>query len=137
MSKYQITHACGCTVTHNIVGTNVNGERESKAEWLSGRVCADCYRKQQNAKAAESNQGLPSLIGSEKQVSWAETIRSNAVKQLNELKGMIDATHPESAIPLGIINNIMQQSQSQYWIDNREVSYSTNWMIKQLQKQSQ
>lgn len=137
MSKYQINHACGHTETHNIVGTNINGERERKAEWLAGRVCTECSRQQQRAKAAEDNKGLPALTGSEKQITWAETIRTSAVKQLNELKDMIDPNHPESAIPLGIIDNVIQQSESRYWIDNRDTSYSPNWMMKQLKKQAQ
>lgn len=42
MSKYHITHACGCTTTRNIAGTNVRGEREQKAKWLSSQDCAEC-----------------------------------------------------------------------------------------------
>ncbi|MDI5862130.1 hypothetical protein, partial [Shewanella xiamenensis] len=85
-------------------------------------ICADCYSKQLQASAVESSKILPVLTGTEKQIAWAETIRSTAVNQLKMLKGMIDTSDPESHNPLGIIDNEIQQNDSGYWIDNRNSS---------------
>ena len=52
MSKYTITHACGHEEVHNIVGTNVHGERDKKAEWLSTRLCYECYKKAKKRSCA-------------------------------------------------------------------------------------
>jgi hypothetical protein len=65
----------------SLTGNRKDAER--KADWMlsQGHVCADCTQKEReeaNAKAATENAaaGLPSLTGTEKQIAWAETIRS-------------------------------------------------------------
>ena len=55
-------------------------------------LCHDCWSKQRDAQRAEASQqaaetaaltGLPVLQGTEKQVTWAETIRATKLKQLD------------------------------------------------------
>lgn len=136
MSKYQITHSCGCTVTHNIVGTNVNGERERKAAWLADRACTECYRKEQQTKAAESNKDLPTLTGSDKQIAWAEQIRAQAAKSLCAVKEHVAANHdkdPANADKLlATIDSTLAQTESRYWIDNRANAFDARWVISQI-----
>lgn len=94
MAKYQITHACGHVVEHQIFGSNSKGQRDNKREWLAGQVCTECYKAEQAAKHAESNAqsaaankaaNLPELSGSVKQVAWAESIRAEKVAALDAI----------------------------------------------------
>lgn len=48
MAKYQITHSCGHTVEHNLVGKSV--DREKKADWLAGQVCSRCWASAKQAQ---------------------------------------------------------------------------------------
>lgn len=135
MAKYQITHACGHTVTHNIVGTNVRGEREQRAEWLAARPCQDCHRKQQQERAAEANKGLPALVGTEKQIAWAEQIRAKAASSLLPIREMIDARRDleptQANVIITVIDNALAQTDSRYWIDNRDASFDGRWIKAQ------
>lgn len=84
MAKYTVTHSCGHDEIHNLTGPHKNREW-----WLENvgpvRLCSDCYHEEkqnqyadQSARSAEAAQvaGLPALTGSEKQIAWAETLRS-------------------------------------------------------------
>lgn len=138
MSKYQITHSCGCTVTHNIVGTNVNGERERKAAWLADRMCSECYRKHQQEQAKADNADLPALTGSDKQIVWAETIRATAHKGLTDALGYVDANKDKDPVmadkAISVINETLAKSDSRFWIDNRAVVFDVRWVAKQVSK---
>jgi hypothetical protein len=48
---------------------------------------------------------LPELVGSGKQIKWAETLREKALKQVLIMNGNIDA--------------MVAQSSAKYWIENR------------------
>lgn len=53
MAKYQITHTCGHTETHEIFGTNSHGERDRKEAWFATTLCSDCYKTAKEADAAK------------------------------------------------------------------------------------
>lgn len=148
MSIYTITHSCGHTQEHQIYGTNVRGERERKADYLADRTCSDCYQEQQAAeRAAQSKQAkkdnadLPKLTGSEKQISWAETIRAKASAELKKIREFA-ASHSELSAEqqetidagLKIIDNTLANTDSRFWIDNRAVNFDGKWLGKQLNK---
>lgn len=76
--KYEVTHSCGHTKVHDIIG------KRDKREWRIGRleseICVDCLAEEhakENARNAQKNAeaGLPELTGTPKQIAWAETIR--------------------------------------------------------------
>lgn len=145
MAKYQITHSCGHDQTHQIYGTNVNGERERKAGWLAGSPCTDCWKKGQDEQlaaeakaAAEANADLPGLTGSEKQIAWAETIRAKAnasITQSREFTLQNAAKNPQIAeIASGIINDLMAKTDSRYWIDNRDIIFDLKWVASETEK---
>jgi len=89
MARTTITMACGHEEMHRLSGRDA----DRRAEWLAANhVCAECYAAQQeqereaerarrdmeNAQAAADalKAGLPRLEGTERQVAWAESIRS-------------------------------------------------------------
>jgi len=87
MATYNINYACGHDGEEQLYSKGT--ARESYIQWAEGsKICPECWaekkaaeRAAENAKAAEGNQatGLPSLIGTPKQISWAETIRAKAL----------------------------------------------------------
>lgn len=84
MAKYEITHSCGHSETVNICGTNVHGERESRAEYLASMPCRECRNRAETerARVIADDAGMPRLAGTEKQVAWAERIRLDMVKRM-------------------------------------------------------
>lgn len=93
MAKYTIKRSCGHTETIQIYGKV--SERDGKAAWEEGKLCYECYKAAQVAKHAAENQsaaqaaetaGLPALSGSEKQVSWAQTIRIKMIEEANKIE---------------------------------------------------
>jgi hypothetical protein len=93
MAKYDVEYSCGHS--GEVVLFGPGKERERKLEWYHNSAsCPDCYQKEkdeakriQNAEAAKSNteMSLPKLTGSEKQIAWANTIRIDRIKRIDEL----------------------------------------------------
>lgn len=131
MAKYSITHDCGHTETHNIVGTNVHGERDRKVAWLSGQVCSDCYRATQDKAraaateaAAAATTDLPGLTGSPKQIAWATTIRADA-------KAAIDAAVAGKELSEAQRSALaaLYAQPAAWWIDNRtNADFAVAWL---------
>lgn len=142
MSKYQITHSCGCVITHNIGGTNVRGERDRKAAWLAEQPCFECRCTAENEAAAAQNAHLPSLQGSAKQIAWAESIRAKVQKQLDNVVSRfrqdVIATDPEKRKiyeeALVIINSVRNQTSASWWIDNRDTRFDLNWLGRAMRQ---
>ncbi len=85
MAKYDVTYSCGHTGVVSLIGKNE--ERERKLQWYHDcGLCPDCYaaklaKENEIAEAKAEEQGLPKLTGSEKQVSWANSIRQNIIEK--------------------------------------------------------
>jgi len=138
MGKYNVTHTCGHEQTHQLVGKIA--DRDRKIAWLETTTCGECHKTQQtrlhaaaSAEAAEANAtaGLAALTGSDKQIAWAETLRQPVIANLKEAANkLVAATDPHGkfsaaarqeitdAIDL-VVNEIANQTASQYWIDHR------------------
>ena len=86
MAKYQIKHACGHWETVELFGKRA--DREWNIERLEGRLCDECYNAQRKEKADARNAelALPGLLGSEKQVAWANDLREKLVTQMTNLR---------------------------------------------------
>lgn len=130
MAKYNITHKCGHTATHNIVGTNSNGERDRKVEYLASNVCYECYKAEQTSAAKEQNKDLPELTGSEKQIAWAESIRAKKIQSLKSLLAKVEEmpVNDQTQKATNIINDTINNASSKFWIDNRDCGFGVNWI---------
>lgn len=121
MAKHNITHSCGHQVTHNLIG-KLN-DRDHKAAWLTNHVCSECYKVQLAVAAAEAakEQQLPALIGSDKQVAWATTIRQEILESIKQEVLRITKKPIEEAPDSGkaFFNWLKDQKESKFWIDNR------------------
>lgn len=82
MPKYNVIHNCGHA--HECVVFGNKAERERKLDWLSSMDCPECRRKAEDdadarlsgAIAQENHaSGAKPLVGSEKQIAWAEMLR--------------------------------------------------------------
>lgn len=80
--KYDIVYKCGHMGTVELFGKNA--ERERKLQWYRTQaVCPDCYAAEKRATLNDiaSEYNLPELIGSDKQIAWAEKIRTDYIAQ--------------------------------------------------------
>lgn len=119
MAKYYITYKCGHEATVQINGTNVHGERESKAAWYGTIDCPACKA----AKTAKANKdaGMADLEGSPKQIAWAESIRGEFLPELDQER-QESAEHGATAEQLTQIDTVLAwlrgQKSSAWWIEN-------------------
>lgn len=92
MAKYDVTFSCGHTVTISLYGKE--SDRQRKIKWYEENgLCPDCYKKQieESRKAAAEEAadeakalGLAELQGSEKQISWANSIRTAQIEAISK-----------------------------------------------------
>lgn len=103
MAHYDISHTCGHDERIELFGPT--RDRESRIEWLQGRPCTECRRKEREAEAearrdreaamiveklgddaAEALNAISdascTLEGSAKQVAWAEDIRAKCITEI-------------------------------------------------------
>ena len=141
MSKYTITMACGHEEVHNIVGTNVHGEREKKAAWLATRLCYECYKKaQKDAAPAVPDVGYAPLEGSEKQIAWAEDIRAKVAPLIADGQEKANAAshrNPAVAVAMNaVLQELREQPSAKWWIEHRDI-IDFAWMSKQAKEKMQ
>lgn len=117
-----ITHACG----HAIEMLNDNPARRAKIE---ASICIACVTAQAERDAAATiaqYATLPALVGSDKQVVWAESLRAEAMTLLNA--ALVDAYRRSGsrANPAEVraaidaeIARVFAETSAARWIDTR------------------
>ncbi len=129
MANYTVTHICGHTKEHNILGTNVRNEREHKAAWLAEQICYDCKEKAKQDKIDTINATLIPLNGSPKQIDWANSIRANAMQHLKKIRGQVDEAYAKAEdqqqqarliCAQQAIDDLINAANSKTWIDARD-----------------
>jgi len=140
MAKYDVIHSCGHTEEHQLYGAR--RDRDGRRDWLSRQPCTDCWtvcwRAQQAAERAKANEaaaeanaaaGLPALVGTPKQIAWAESIRKPVAESLAaiELAGARRAA--ESGDPADrevvdaiilVAGEVLGHTEARWWIEERE-----------------
>lgn len=93
MAKYTVKFSCGHEGTVNLYGRA--SDRERKLKWLETQLCWDCQKAEQEKKYKEEAEegkefakemGLPELTGTEKQISWALSIRKRILIEAESYK---------------------------------------------------
>jgi len=130
MAKWSIDRACGHTEVVQLYGPS--RDRQRKAAWLAEQPCSSCRAAERKArheaeareaKIAAEQEGRPKLVGSEKQIAWAESIRHKVWQQLEQLATIARATdHPKAKVALAAIEAIKAERAAAWWIDRRESS---------------
>ncbi len=138
MAKYSITHACGHTCTHQLFGPGK--DRDRKEQWLSERLCTDCWREAQErerqtaataAATANFSEGYVALAGSESQIAWAEVIRRGFVTALEKALegGRKNPSHASSPIIVPVLSATLDWAKgiasAKWWIDHRQGAVSS------------
>ncbi len=139
MAKYTVEHSCGHVVVHQLVGKS--SERDRRIEWLETVPCLECTRKAQqeardkeNAVSAQTNtekKRIP-LIGSEKQVAWAETIRVSILDKVDNFLAMLPDKEDQlekqgyKKVRVEKVFFFLQgQDSASWWIDHRSENIQT------------
>ena len=114
--EHCIVHACGHEQVHHIPG--FTSQQERKARWLGTTRCRTCFIAEKRAEEAEAARHhtavitglrLAELTGSERQVTWANTIRAERLAALVSNQGDQQlAGHACLAI-----------TNAKWWIDHR------------------
>lgn len=138
--KYSGTYICGHQGYVNVIGPHK--EREWKINRAFSHLCPECEKAQYEAKIIEDNNAaakkskemeLPALTGSEKQITWATTIRVKFVESFYKFiedgktfyykdKRKIS----EEDLRLAFDMFIETQTKASAWIDKRTNSVDQN-----------
>jgi len=115
--EQRIIHACGHEQAHHLTG--FNSQQERKARWLKTTTCRDCFVAEKRAEeaaaaalssAAISHLALPPLTGTDRQISWASTIRTKRLAALTNLNSDADCYA------------CLQVTDAKWWIDHRDLT---------------
>ena len=97
MGFYLITHLCGHSQYRSVRDWDPE-YRDKRLQVEASRPCTDCWKAEQDELWAQearevgaSNQalGLPPLIGTSRQVAWAEIIRSKMAADLAQVVDLL------------------------------------------------
>lgn len=118
--KMTINRSCGHTETISLHGGNYAQQRAAE----SRKLCTACYRAQQQTTAQAETSDLPTLVGSEKQVAWAITIRAQMLSRLSAHLARFQApvTDEERAHAAAVdaaVARLKRQSKADFWINHR------------------
>ena len=118
--EHRIAHACGHEQAHHIRGYPAQQDR--KARWLSTTKCRTCFVDDKRSEEAEpaardaaaiSYLNLPDLVGSDRQVSWATTIRMKRLAAIITGSSTDGADGHQACIPI---------TDAKWWIDHRDLT---------------
>ncbi len=116
--KYNGTYTCGHDGVCDVVGPGK--DREWKIRKHFSGPCPECaaqIARERAEKAAQDaeEQGVPALVGSDKQIAWATEIRASFLREVEAENMRADGPNAD-AILTHIITNCTRAS---YWIDCR------------------
>ncbi len=126
MAWETVNYSCGHSERQQFYGKHT--DRDRKREWMERGVCPDCYRAEKEQQRQQENEraasltaeiGFAALTGSEKQISWAQSIRQKAY----ETMVATGKPHPTQGWKL-MVDLINLETSAKWWIDNRTDSWS-------------
>ena len=129
MAKYDVTYACGHTETIQLYGKST--DREKEIARLENRLCKKCYIAEQQEAVKEvvnsvKDFGLVPLVGSPKQVAWAEEIRARFFAEHGQNFAEGAAVNEYASAFQTYLKGVQEAS---YWIETRDDP--VEWRISQ------
>jgi hypothetical protein len=104
-----IVHTCGHEQVHYLTG--YASQQDRKAGWLRTTLCRTCFVAARKAEQCEATRrygtaiahlNLPPLVGSDRQVAWATTIRAGRVAAMLAPRPLVASLHAcRSVMPNG------------------------------------
>ncbi|MFC3163277.1 hypothetical protein [Ciceribacter thiooxidans] len=129
MAKYSVSYSCGHAAERQLIGKIA--DRQRYVSWAAENgLCPDCVKsdKLKAVEAAEVENDLPALSGSEKQIAWARQIR---VDKIGEVIGYFEDLRPkvlagnleafDAMVSRGLAA-LVAQGRAGWWIDNKDRS---------------
>lgn len=113
MAKYTITYACGHTAEIQLYGKY--DERERKIAYYKTIDCPECQANNIANKAA--SKGYAELLGSDKQVRWANAIRDAKINEVNEFASKVNRNQD---ILERVIDDLQAETSAAWWIEHRD-----------------
>jgi hypothetical protein len=113
MAKYTITYRCGHTAEVQLYGPYA--DREKKIAYYKTINCPDCRAKAAGEDAQKK--GYAELTGSAKQVSWANSIRSKMMHEVDELAAKV--TRNKEMFDKAV-ETLKNETSASWWIDRRD-----------------
>lgn len=134
MAKYTVTHRCGHESVLSLVGKT--SDREWRIQSAETKLCTECWQAEREKERQDASRqaaiinfetGCAPLVGTEKRVLWAETIR---FARLDALHGLIAAAEAHAPKDAGIAEalSVLKETKdwaraitdAQWWIDNKD-----------------
>lgn len=115
-----IIHACGHEQAHFLSG--FASQQERKARWLQTTKCKTCFvagkREEQAESAARDGVAIahldpPQLVGSDRQVAWATTIRAGRLASIVAASPAGEADGQRACLLV---------TDAKWWIDHRDLT---------------
>ncbi len=126
-----VLRVCGHSENQEIryKGTN---DKQQIMHFERQRLCKACKQKItdwfSNSVAPHYPLGLPNLVGSDKQVSWATRLRDGKAFQLTKVMSQGADEGDKTGIALWqAIYAYLNQHQAKYWIDTREEVFGPDY----------
>jgi hypothetical protein len=125
MAWPEIEMSCGHTEQHQLYGPHK--DRDRKAAGIAQGVCKECEaaaRAEASRQAAHASrkEGLPDLIGTERQIQWAETLRRTAIDAHWEIMDQIVKAGGKDP---------RKTQRAAWWIDHRQDTRA-DWVARLL-----
>lgn len=130
MAHYDITYTCGHTDRINLIGPHQR--RAARIAYLESGACFECYKTEQHqvARAQAEEMDLPPLVGTGKQVAWAESLRIALLGKIEaEMAALEERANPDrQRTPaeadaerqiLHALAVITAEPSAHWWIDHR------------------
>lgn len=139
MAQYTVNYSCGHTGSVNLFGPG--RDRERKIEWLErAGSCPECHQQEKQKQQqqlldelANTTPELPALVGSDKQIAWADTIRAEVIIRSKKwvddkekgIEGRTFSTAEQNQINqmrkyfAETIADLESQTSAKWWIENR------------------
>jgi hypothetical protein len=147
MAKYTVTRSCGHEETIQLIGKIK--DRDWRLEHVeASKLCYDCWQKElarqreeEHREAAEvaREQHLPALIGTEKQIPWAESVRQLLLAAIDEfIYRYVKAEKRNDPKLLEAVERIKNKTEARWWIDHRgaDTSHEIERLLEEVAKEA-
>lgn len=127
MAWYEVTYSCGHTDSVQLYGPVK--ERERWIEWAEeSGLCPQCWEAEKQKKYEEEKQkaleiadelGYPELVGTEKQIAWAVTLRQKTQQVFDDILAKTVGEENDKELVITLWRRVIaKHTDAKWWIDN-------------------
>jgi hypothetical protein len=128
--------ACSHQVLHNF-NYRSTAEKSTQTYNLSGTLCAECCASLEQMVSSAGCDipavHLAGLLGTEKQVQYASSLRTRVYARLAPVISVAQSRQDPVAVALSQTFNLLFAIRSaKFWIEQRDAPYDLSWMQRQV-----